>query len=87
MAHYFFDATADDLLVTDYHGREIEAKSEVRSAMVEAVHDIRTFLGDELASKAWNLEVRLGTDNRVATVRFEDVEAFEQTPDAVPMAA
>lgn len=90
MARYFFDATHEDLVVTDFHGCEIGGKDEVRPAMIEATRAIRAFLGAELAVKDWNLEVRLGEDNRITTVRFEDVEAsgaeaVEQEP--TPLAA
>lgn len=77
MARYFFDATHDGLLVTDFQGREIGHKDEVRPAMLEAVRAIRTFVGSELAAESWSLEVRLGESNRIAAVPFEEVEAYE----------
>jgi hypothetical protein len=75
MARYFFDATSDDFRVTDFHGRDIDHKDEVRPAMLDAVRAIRTFLGEELASEAWALEVRLGESNRIASMSFDEVEA------------
>lgn len=82
MARYFFDATSESLLVTDFHGREIDHKEEVRLAMLEAVQAIRMFLGDEHVSETWTLEVRLGENNRIAAVPFAEIEASADAPCA-----
>lgn len=89
MAQYFFDAVNEFHTVVDLHGYEITRKEEVRPAMLEAVRAIRAFVGDELASDAWSLEVRLGEDNRIAVVGFDEIEASgaEWSADDVSLAA
>lgn len=82
MARYFFDAVSEDLAVTDFHGREIWHRDEVRPAMLEAVRAIRDVLGHERATGAWSLEVRLGDHNRVAALRFDEIEAVSTDIDA-----
>lgn len=90
MAHYFFHATSNELLVTDFRGQGINHADELAPAMLEVVRTIRHFLTAELSAQAWTLEVRTDAGERVTEIPFEDVEARRQAAAAhepLPLAA